>query len=79
MLDDEGFWPSINDPKYQPEPNGAYPWNAGSAYGDFPTYLKVSPTFRSMLNHQPPGASREVMQQPALPTLEPVPDEPPTE
>ncbi len=40
MLDDTGYWPQINDPAYQPEPNGAYPWNAGSAYGDFPSYLR---------------------------------------
>jgi hypothetical protein len=57
MLDDEGFWPQINDPSYQPQANGAYPWNAGSAYGSFPSYLKVSNEFRRMLNQPPPGAS----------------------
>ena len=56
MLDDTGFWPEINDPKYQPEPNPIYPWNAGSAYGDYPSFLKVSHEFRRMLDYPPPGA-----------------------
>ena len=62
MLDDTGYWPQINDPAYQPEPNGAYPWNAGSAYGDFPSYLSVSHEFRRMLNYPPPGANPSNLQ-----------------
>ncbi len=57
MLDDNGFWPAINDPKYQPQANGAYPWNAGCAYGDYPSYLKVSHDYRRMLGYPPPGAN----------------------
>ncbi|MHB8971996.1 MAG: TolC family protein [Pirellulaceae bacterium] len=57
MLDDAGFWPEVNDPRYQPQPNSVYPWNAGSAYGDFPSFLKVSHDFRCMLNYPPPGAA----------------------
>ena len=64
MLDDAGFWPEVNDPRYQPEPNSVYPWNAGSAYGDFPSFLKVSHDFRCMLNYPPPGADSATMQQP---------------
>jgi hypothetical protein len=55
ILDDTGFWPEINDPRYQPEPDFVYPWNAGSAYGDFPSFLKVSPEYRRMLDHPPPA------------------------
>ena len=62
QLDERAFWPQINDPNYQPEPNGAYPWNAGSAYGTFPSYLKVSHEYRRMLNQPPPGASASDMQ-----------------
>ncbi len=57
MLDDTGFWPEINDPQYQPRPNFTYPWTAGAAYGDFPSFLKVSREFRKMLNYPPPGAA----------------------
>lgn len=57
MLDDTGFWPEINDPQYQPRPNFTYPWTAGAAYGDFPSFLKVSHEFRKMLNYPPPGAA----------------------
>jgi hypothetical protein len=64
MLDDTGYWPEINDPKYQPAPNSVYPWNAGSAYGDFPSFLKVSHDFRRMLNYPPPGANPAALQQP---------------
>lgn len=61
MLDDEGFWPQINEPQYRFEPNEVYPWNAGSAYGDFPSFLKVSPEFKRMLNYAPPGAQEASM------------------
>jgi hypothetical protein len=57
MLDDSGFWRDVNNPAYQPQPNFVYPWNAGSAYGDFPAFLKVSHEMRRMLNYPPPGAS----------------------
>lgn len=57
MLDDTGFWPDINDPQYQPQPDYVYPWGAGAAYGDFPSYLKVSRELRQMLNYPPPGAA----------------------
>jgi hypothetical protein len=60
MLDDVGFWPEVNDPKYQPKPDVVYPWNAGSAYGDFPSFLKVSREIRCMLDYAPPGASPAV-------------------
>lgn len=56
LLDDAGFWPEVNDPQYQPQPNFVFPWNAGSAYGDFPSFLKVSPEYRRMLDYPPPGA-----------------------
>lgn len=79
LLDDRGFWPEINDPKYQPEPNGAYPWSAGSAYGDFPSYLKVSHEFRRMLNYPPPGANSQSMQPQGPGTNEPLGEENPTE
>ncbi len=64
MLDDTGFWPLINDPEYQPEPNGAYPWNAGCAYGDYPSYLKVSREYRRMLGYPPPGAGPDSLPAP---------------
>jgi len=54
MLDDRGFWPQINDERYQAQPNGVYPQNAGSAYGDFPAFLRVSHEMRRMLNYPPP-------------------------
>ncbi len=73
MLDDEGYWPQINDPEYQPEPNGAFPWNGGSAYGTFPSYLKVSHEYRRMLHQAPPGASPETMVPSAQPKLEAAP------
>lgn len=57
MLDDTGFWPEVKDPNYQPQPNTVYPWNAGSAYGDFPSFLKVSHEMRRMLNYPSPGAN----------------------
>ncbi len=56
MLDDTGYWPEINDAQYQPPPNGIFPANAGSAYGDYPSYLRVSHEFRRMLNYPPPHA-----------------------
>ncbi len=74
MLDDEGYWPQINDPNYQPDPNGSYPWNAGSAYGSFPSYLKVSHRLRQMLNQPPPGASPSLMRDDAPAPLEEVPE-----
>lgn len=55
MLDDAGYWPDINDPDYQPEPDTVYPSNAGSAYGSFPSYLKVSREYQRMLYYPPPG------------------------
>ncbi len=64
MLDDEGFWPQMNDPRYQPQPNGEFPWNAGSAYGDFPSFLKVSHDFRRMLDYPPPGADPAAVSPP---------------
>ncbi len=70
MLDDTGFWPAINDPTYQPEPNGAYPWNAGCAYGDYPSYLKVSHEYRRMLGYPPPGARPDSLQPADRPRLE---------
>lgn len=57
MLDDTGFWPNINDPAYQPTPNYQYPWNAGAAYGDYPSFLKVSHELRRMLHYPPPGVA----------------------
>jgi len=57
MLDDTGFWPDMDNPQYQPRPDFVYPWNAGSAYGDFPAFLRVSRELRGMLNYAPPGAS----------------------
>jgi hypothetical protein len=56
MLDDEGFWPEVNNPEYQPKPDFTYPWNAGSAYGEIPPYLRVSREMRRMLHYAPPGA-----------------------
>ncbi len=73
MLDDVGYWPEINDPKYQPEPNGAYPWNAGAAYGSFPSYLKTSHELRRMLNYPPPGAHSGALQRGEQPELEATP------
>jgi hypothetical protein len=55
MLDDTGFWPEVYDENYQPRMNGTYPANAGSAYGDFPCFLKVSPELKRMLHYAPPG------------------------
>jgi hypothetical protein len=69
MLDDVGYWPEVNDPRYQPEPNRVYPWNAGCAYGDFPSFLKVSHDFRSMLNYPPPGADPATLQQSGQPAM----------
>ncbi|MHB8866712.1 MAG: hypothetical protein ACYC6N_30495, partial [Pirellulaceae bacterium] len=60
MLDDLGFWPELNDPRYQPMANTVYPWNGGSAYGDFPSFLKVSHDLRGMLGYPPPGAAPPV-------------------
>jgi hypothetical protein len=54
MLDDLGYWPDLNRADYQPEANLVYPWNAGSAYGDFPSFLKVSHELKRMLNYPPP-------------------------
>jgi hypothetical protein len=54
MLDDLGYWPDLDRPDYQPEANLVYPWNAGSAYGDFPSFLKVSHELKRMLNYPPP-------------------------
>lgn len=54
MLDDVGYWPEINDPDYQPRANRQFPANAGAAYGDFPSYLKVSHELRRMLHYPPP-------------------------
>ena len=67
MLDDAGFWPDINNPKYQPKPDVVYPWNAGSAYGDFPSFLKVSHELRRMLDYAPPGAGPAAAQHGAAP------------
>jgi hypothetical protein len=89
MLDDTGFWPDINDPQYQPAPNFQYPWNAGAAYGDFPSFLRVSHELRRMLHYPPPGAAAgglppaaaasaqsapETLEPPAPPTPESVPN-----
>ena len=57
MLDDNGFWADISNERYQPKVNTAYPWNAGSAYGGFPQFLKTSREMRRMLNYPPPGAN----------------------
>ncbi len=67
MLDDTGFWPDMNNPKYQPKPDVVYPWNAGSAYGDFPSFLKVSHELRRMLDYAPPGAGPAAAQHGAAP------------
>ena len=65
MLDDTGFWPQVNDPEYQAKPNVVYPWNAGSAYGDYPSFLKVSHEFRRMLHYAPPGANPTTLPHPS--------------
>ncbi len=69
MLDDSGFWPDVNNPEYQPQPDLVYPWNAGSAYGEFPPFLRVSREMREMLGYAPPGA---VPAATAAPDLAPV-------
>jgi len=73
MLDDKGFWPQINDEKYRFEPNGVYPWNAGSAYGDFPSFLHVSPELKRMLNYAPPGAQPGTLDRRQAPPQTPPP------
>jgi len=60
MLDDSGYWPAINDPDFQPEPDMVSPANAGSAYGTFPSYLKVSREYHRMLHYPPPGVSGDI-------------------
>ncbi len=57
LLDDLGYWPDLNRPDYQPQANMVYPWNAGSAYGEFPSFLKVSHELKRMLNYPPPSGS----------------------
>ncbi|MFW6170610.1 MAG: TolC family protein [Planctomycetota bacterium] len=77
MLDDSGYWPEINDPQYQPEANSTYPENAGSAYGTFPSYLKVSREYRRMLNYPPPTERGDTPPEPGRTQLETVPDDTP--
>jgi hypothetical protein len=80
MLDDAGFWPDMNDPKYQPKPDLVYPWNAGSAYGDFPPFLTVSRELRGMLNYAPPGATPAAARDALAPAAaEPAPEQRPAE
>ncbi len=62
-IDSAGMWTAIDDPSYRPEPNVAYPENAGPAYGDIPKYVFVSREIRSMLRDHPvPGETRAANQ-----------------
>ncbi|MFO7901816.1 MAG: hypothetical protein R6U98_04085 [Pirellulaceae bacterium] len=79
MLDDSGYWPRINDPQYQPEAKSTYPENAGSAYGTFPSYLKVSREYRRMLDYPPPAGRGDISPEAGQSRPAALPDENPVD
>ena len=64
QLDDNGFWPQINDPDYQPEPNLLYPSTAGPTYGTIPPYVKPSRVMYHIYCHPRPGERIEHVSPP---------------
>ncbi len=55
QLDEEGMWPQISEIKYVPEGRIKYPAAAGPAYGEIPSFLKVSEELRRMEKYGKPG------------------------
>ena len=58
QLDDNGFWPQINDPDYQPQPNLMYPPSAGPTYGEIPRYVKPTKLMYPPVSHTRVPANR---------------------
>ena len=59
QLDENGFWPEINDANYQPEPNLLYPTNAGPTYGHISPCVKPSKLMYHIYCHPRPGEAIE--------------------
>jgi hypothetical protein len=55
QLDEDGFWPAIDDPNYQPEANLLYPLAAGPTYGEIPRIVKPSPILYHIYCYPRPG------------------------
>jgi hypothetical protein len=64
QLDEDGFWPQIDDPNYQPEPNLLYPLTAGPTYGEIPPIVKPSPIMYHIYCHPRPGERIEQVDDP---------------
>ena len=56
QLDDDGYWPPINDLNHQFEADLIYPVGAGPTYGYLPPWLKLSEETRDQLRYPAPGA-----------------------
>ena len=55
QVDDNGFWPPINDPQYQPIANTVYPASAGPTYGRLSPWVKPSKLLLHLYQHPLPG------------------------
>ena len=63
QVDENGFWPQINDPTYQPAANLVYPPNAGPTYGTLSPCVKPSRLLRHIYGHPLPGEAIELREQ----------------
>lgn len=64
QVDEDGFWPQINDPTYQPQPNFLYPPNAGPTYGTLSPCVKPSKLMYHIYGHRLPGQTIEHVEVP---------------
>ncbi len=64
QLREDGFWPQINDPDYQPEPNIVYPFSAGPTYGEIPRTVKPTRLMYHLYRHPRPGERIERIEPP---------------
>jgi hypothetical protein len=64
QLNEDGFWPQINDPSYQPNPDFLYPPTAGPTYGVLSPCVKPSKLMYHIYGHPVPGQVIERVQVP---------------
>jgi hypothetical protein len=65
QLDPSGYWPSINDPLYQPIANTVYPANAGPTYGRLSAWVKPSKLMYHLYHHPLPGQQITLIREPS--------------
>ncbi len=63
QVDENGFWPQISDPGYQPAPNLTFPRNAGPTYGELSPRVLPSRLMYHLYRHPLPGERIEQIEQ----------------